>query len=168
MISSVAQMESTWNPNETTHPDGKSYGLLGINFSGGIHRDYNKKNGADLKPQQIKDSIRLQVLLSSWYLGKEIPRMLEYYKIPENLLTIIGSYNAGIGRVKKFNANPITNPLPDRTLVYHTKVQSQIFKRKINQILAYMSIFVVLFLPVIGIKLSTNPISFKKLKRKFS
>lgn len=96
-LKAIAEIESSGRPN-VRGDNGKALGLYQLHQC--VITDYNRAN----KTKYVhKDALNPQIshLIASWYLNKELPRLLYYYKIKVSYKTILWAYNAGIGNVVK-------------------------------------------------------------------
>ena len=99
-IKALVQYESSGNPQAVSKKG--AVGLTQIKVKKGALDDWNiyhkneKYTVADLKNPKIS------LKIGNWYANERIPSMLRFFKIPDNLMTRISSYNWGIGNVRKW------------------------------------------------------------------
>ena len=125
-LNSIAMKESSRDPYIGLHPDGVSYGLMGI--TNDVEKEYRTYNGEFLDRENLKDNIKL----SAWYWGERIPQMIEYFGAKNTLRNRVIAYNAGISYV--VNGNEI----PERTKGYIQHMQEGKKKTLISTVLALL------------------------------
>lgn len=96
-IVKIAKIESNFN-EEAYNKSSEAIGLCQIKPE--VLKDYNKKFGVNhwVSDLYYKD---FNILVATWYLEDEIPRLLRHYKKPVTRDNILTAYNMGIGSVLK-------------------------------------------------------------------
>ena len=125
-MNAIAMMESSFRPSLGVHPDGLSFGLMGITVP--AQTEYNTRTGSFADRKQLNDNIAI----ACWYWGKRIPQMLKYFEKKNTLRNRTISYNAGISYVVN------QKEIPARTLAYIQHMEDS--KKKISFPLMIMTL----------------------------
>ena len=112
-MESIALRESSNDPLVGLHPDGISYGLLGITPI--VEKEFLNMTGTLADRKIIRDN----VILGCWFWGYRIPQMLKYFGHRNTLRNRVIAYNAGINYVVK------QTELPGTTIAYIGFMESQ-------------------------------------------
>lgn len=110
-MKAIAFKESSNNPDIGLHPDGVSYGLMGITPI--VVTEFKNFTGSQASRENVSDNIQI----ACWYWGIRIPQMLKYFDQKNSLRNRVICYNAGINYVVK------QSELPARTIAYISYMQ---------------------------------------------
>ena len=113
-INKIIQIESSGNP-KAYNPKTQDIGLMQITPI--CLEDYNNYNPdyttIDLYTPEINK------IIGTWYINYRIPRMLNYYNIPDTIENRLIAYNWGIGNLIKYTKGELE--LPKETKEYLEK-----------------------------------------------
>jgi hypothetical protein len=114
----IAMIESS-GCRQLVGDNGKALGCYQLHS--GVVMDYNRAHKTAFKHKDVMNkAIGLRV--ADWYMNKRLVFLLNMYKIPVSNLTLIASYNWGIGNVKKWYKNGGRfEDLPRSTRQYYKK-----------------------------------------------
>lgn len=84
-------------------------------------KEYNIYNNTDYSLNDLFNP-NINKEIAKWYLTKRIPQLLRHYGIPINTLTVIASYNWGIGEIKRwYKSGANFDKLPRETRRYYVR-----------------------------------------------
>ena len=114
----IAHIESSGCKN-LVGDNGKALGCYQLHK--GVVAEYNQYKRALYRHDDVmRPDIGLKI--ANWYMNKRLVFLLNKYKIPVNNLTLIASYNWGIGNVKKwYEKGGKFEDLPITTRKYYKK-----------------------------------------------
>ncbi len=119
-MEAIKMIESSGNQYAVNY-ETECYGLYQISRI--CLEDFNKNS----RPQMtwdVEDLLNPEVntYIANWYFNKQLPKYLLHYKIPINTITLIASYNWGVGNVVKwYRTGADVKELPRETQKYLKK-----------------------------------------------
>ena len=120
-INRIIQIESSGNP-VAYNKRSKAIGLCQIRSC--VLGDWNRLHSRE--KYRIADLYRAEVnkKIGSWYINKQIPIYLKYYKIPDTVKNRLIAYNFGIGNLMKYLRGD--RKLPKETKDYIKKYKGEL------------------------------------------
>ena len=113
-LQAIKTIESSGNPyafNSRT----KCYGWYQISEI--CLQDFNQLNKTNYEPQDLFNPL-INEMVASWYF-KRLGQLLNFYNIPVSIVTVLASYNWGIGNVVQWYTNGTRlEELPEETKRY--------------------------------------------------
>ncbi|MFH1577919.1 MAG: lytic transglycosylase domain-containing protein [Candidatus Omnitrophota bacterium] len=118
-LQAIKTIESSGNPNAFNFRT-RCYGLYQISEI--CLRDFNRGNKTKYEPKDLFNPL-INEMVASWYF-KRVRQMLISYKIPVSVVTLLASYNWGIGNVVRwYRGGTRVEELPGETRRYIKKYQ---------------------------------------------
>ena len=118
-LQAIKTIESSGNP-QAFNPRTKCYGLYQISEI--CLQEFNQINKTNYVPEELFDPL-INEMVASWYF-KRLDELLNFYSVPISIVTILASYNWGIGNVIDWYINgEKLEELPEETRRYIERYQ---------------------------------------------